>query len=258
MTSNSRTTLTLTLAAVAMAALVANAEAATVTFLGSDETTATEWRTTTLAKSSTFDPDGDNAYGTDGYYMMPITPPAVAASLPSYIASVADNGSQANHANYPDFDDPTQPIGAAVADVNAGLFFTGNAGLYAIMDFTLAQDAEFVLTIPLVGNSIAHRPSSLSLTQIVGGAATAAATVPTPVGSDDVNYLFFNVDGSTGDKFEIKINGSSTIHAIGGVAFEESMAAVAESAIPEPSSAILVILGLIGLVARRRRRSIRA
>jgi len=210
-------------------ALAASANATTVSFLGSDETTGTAWRSTSVVKPSfAFDPNADKAYGNDGYYVT-ITGTGqdrpVTMALPAYIASVTDKyigggGGRYIANQYPDFDNPTLAIGPAVANVNAGIFYANETGPVTIMDFTLAQDADFVLTIPLVGNDYRHRPTALSVTQTAGGVATAAAVVPTPASGDAVNYLFFEVDGSAGDAFDVVINGPDTIHGTGGVAFE--------------------------------------
>jgi len=251
----------LTLAAAAMAILVftaVSADAAVISFLGSDEATAAAWRSTSVAKPSAFDRNGDNAYGNDGYYVTilgtgqnrPVT-----SDLPVYIGSVTDKyvsggGGRFNDNGYPDFDNPTLPIGPSVADVNAGIFYAAETGPVEILNFVLAQPADFVLTIPLVGNQASHRPSALSVTQTVGGTATAAAVVPTPASNDAVNYLFFDVRGRTGDAFRVDINGPGAIHGIGGVAFEGVV-------IPEPSTllvwSLLAALG-IGWGAYRRKR----
>jgi MYXO-CTERM domain-containing protein len=219
----------LAIAAVAVLGLASTANAAVISFLGSDEITATAWRSTSVVKPSAYDPNGDNAYGNDGYYAINSGSGAgvpVVSALPSYIASVTDHGGRYNHTVYPDFDNPALPIGPTVGDVNAGIFYADTSGVVPILDFALAQNTEFVLTIPLVGDNINHRPTALSVTQTVGGTATASAVVPTPASGDAVNYLFFDVAGSAGDAFDVVINGPATIHGIGGVAFESPPVAV--------------------------------
>ncbi|MDE0837075.1 MAG: PEP-CTERM sorting domain-containing protein, partial [Akkermansiaceae bacterium] len=225
------------------------AQAATILYLGSDAVSSAAWRSTDVDKAingpAGADPNGDNAYGNDGYSLVPMaTPISPTTALPTYVTSVSFLGNLYNGGGgYPQIDDPTDAIDVAAnqTPIITGITF-GNS---PITNFILLQDSKFVLTILLTGNSSSNRPTSLSLTRTVGGAATDAATIPTY--TNDVHYLFFEVDGTAGDKFEIT-GGISGIQGIGGVAFEAM-------AIPEPSTFALTALGLLGLIGTRRRRN---
>jgi hypothetical protein len=249
---------TMSFAAVAglVLALAPAAQAATISFLGSDITTLDEWRSTsgiTPTKTAAFDPNGDNVYGNDGHYVIMDDDDLGTSSVfvstvssISYITSVTNHGTPFNRndspTDYPGVDDPTLTVGTTVANVNAGVTFLGSPSADPIMDFVLATDSNFVLTVVLGGNTD-NKPSALSVTRTVGGSTTDAAIVP--AAASLVQYLFFEIDGLSGDEFDIVITGSSNV-GIGGVAFEQ--------AIPEPSSFALAALGLLGLVGFRRRR----
>jgi hypothetical protein len=223
-------------------ALAPAAQAATITYLGSDETTHDAWRSTDVAKTAAFDPNGDNAYGTDGYHTF--NGSGLVSALPSYITNLNDGPNTYSGSPYPDMDNPAAPIGVAVADVDAGVFFGINDTNFS---FELAEDSQFVLTIILGGNTSQNRPTGMSVTQTVGGAATASATPWTQSNSpDEVDYLFFNVTGLDGDVFNIQPSGTPlNAEAISGLAFE---------AVPEPSALVLAALGLLGMVGSRHRR----
>ncbi len=223
--------------------------AATITYLGADETTNAEWRTTSVAKPSAFDPNGDNAYGSDGYSVL-ATGHALATDLTSapYISSVTRPAGQRFFSGTPLFDDPAQPIGTP-SDVGTGLIYPNNGGAspLGVLRFSLAQSATFVITIPLGGSSAAHRPAGMSLRvdQTTGGSATTSASSVPALGG--VDYVFFQVEGSAGDAFDIVIGGGNGAEAIAGVAFESA------APIPEPSAFALFGVGGLALLLRRRR-----
>jgi hypothetical protein len=202
-------------------ALAPAAQAATITFLGSDAASHEAWRSTDVDKAINgpvgADPNGDNAYGNDGYSLVPMaTPISPTTALPTYVTSVSFLGSFYNgNGGYPLIDDPTDAIDVAAnqTPINTGIRYSASP----IATFELMQDSEFVLTILLTGNSPLNRPTSLSLTRTVGGTATDAATIPTY--TEDVHYLFFEVDGTAGDIFAISQAGTGN-SGIGGVAFE--------------------------------------
>jgi hypothetical protein len=203
-------------------ALAPAAQAATITYLGSDETTHDAWRSTSGAtKPAAFDPNGDNAYGTDGYYVNHGSGGTLvlASVLPSYVTSVTTLASTYNSGGYAQIDDPTLAIAGTVSpDVFAGVFF----GKEDIMSFVLEEDSHFVLTIILGGNYNQNRPTGASLTQFIGGTTTEAATsFPVPTIDNTPDYVFFEVDGSANDAFKIVLTPDEGISAaIHGVAFE--------------------------------------
>ncbi|MCH7224986.1 hypothetical protein [Haloferula sp. A504] len=230
----------------AAASLSGSAGAATITFLGEDTTTGASWRTTTVTKTSAFDPNGDNIYGNDGYYVgqtaLGSSNSATEAgrfvqSNPSYVSSIASAGSFFVSDNYIDFDDASQTPGASVTDVNGALYY--NTGTK--FSFALSADSKFVLAVLVGSNSPVSTPTSITLAQ-TGGSGSGTATA-TPAGANFGQYVFFNVDGAAGDSFDLDIVASSTT-GITGIAFE---------AIPEPSAAVLAALGgLVALLHRRR------
>lgn len=209
--------------ALSLTAFLASLKAAEITFLGTDNATKENWRTTTVNKPSAFDPNGDRVYGTDGYYVVKATggnAQGVDSSLPAYVTS-ADYSSSNTYAasGYRFWDDPTVTPGATVADRNYGLFY----GSYSPVKFTLSAAKKFVLMIPIGGNETTHYPTSLSVTQVGGEATTTAATnLPTRQNPLQVSYIFFEIDGAAGDVFKVDINGSNIQNlSVGGFAWEE-------------------------------------
>jgi len=251
-----RTTLTtlLALAVAASALLAGSAQAATITFLGEDSTTGSNWRTTSVSKSSTFDPNGDNVYGSDGYYFggSAITggaggtpTPTVYTSAPSYIATIAPSGAFYVSNAYLDFDDPTAAVGSAVNDINGGLYY--NAGTK--FSFDVSADTEFVVAV-LIGGSVSTNssPTGISISQTAGtGSGTASATSIPALAIGE--YVFFGIDAAAGDSFDVDIDATNK-QGIVGLGFEAVPAPV-----PEPGSlAILVAGGLSSALLLRRQR----
>ena len=228
--------LTVTLAALAMAGTT---YAATITSLGADLTTGADWRTATTAKSSTFDPNGDDIYGSDGYRigysalgaantageLSMVQTPSYVSSLSSVLPFFASN-------TYVDIDNPM-----AAGDINGGLYY-GNGAKF---NFTVSQATEFVLTVLIGQNTGGPVPTSISVNQTVGGAATA--TNNSFGNSAAADYIFFNIDAAAGDKFEVRIVSSNTA-GITGVGFE---------IVPEPASLALLSLGGLMVAGRRRK-----
>jgi len=254
MNARNRTMIVLTLAAVAMAAIVfttVSATAATVTHLGNYLSYGDGWRSTGdpdkdggggVAGS---DPDGDNAWGTDGYYIATLP-----ASLPAYITSVTDTAAGTSTNLAVGYDDPSLAIAASVAD-RFPIFYSNDVSQShtpVSFDITLAQAKTYVLTIihDPTTNLPFYQTDSISVSG--PGGAFAQTTGLIPASNGDVDYTFFLISGDPGDVFTANmVSGgvSGTISA--GIGFE---------AIPEPSTFALSILGMLGLLAcgRRRRR----
>ena len=235
-----KTTLTLaTLAGIALAATSANA--ATIAHLGNYIDYGDGWRSTGdpdkdggggVAGS---DPNGDNAWSSDGYYVA--NQGALASSLPGYIASVTDNrGGISSDALL--FDDPTLSI-APVVSADIGGAFWQNAPV--TFTLTLAQDATFVISV--IFDAHTNPAYYIENIAVAGPGASDDTTGLTNDGTAD--YAFFEVSGNAGDVFTVT-NGTG-FNALAGLGFEAVP-------VPEPGTFALALLGL-GLIGFRRRRN---
>lgn len=216
-------------------------QAAVITTLGSDTTTGADWRDASVAKPIAFDPNGDNIYGSDGYFMG--TYPGsngfdttILQSTPSYLSSLSTayaipvSNKYYSSSAYSFFDDPT-----STGEVRGTLFYTDEAHF----TFTLGEATDFVLTV-LVGKNGSDAPTSVTINQTVGGSATATFNFP---GNNPVSeYVFFDIAALSGDVFEVVKAGGSQ-DGITGVGFE---------VIPEPASLVLVGMGGSLILGRRR------
>ncbi len=214
------------------------ASAATISLLGIDSTTGADWRTTTTLKSASFDPNGDNAYGSGGYYMAgrptaaaDTSTPTVLSTLPSFITSVTTTGLFFSAGTYYTFDDPTLAIGATVGNVRGGLYY----GTGTKFTFTVSTPQDFVLAVLVGGGPSNPRPTSVT---VASGAATATAL---PL-VNAAQYALFNISAAAGETFDVSMIGAGNT-GLTGLGFE---------AIPEPSSAVLGALGALALLRRRR------
>jgi hypothetical protein len=236
-----------TLAAIVLG--IATAHAQTVSFVNSDLTTHGAWRTPGVNKP--LDVDGNNIYGSDGYYLFGGTPANV-ASTPSY-ATVANLTNWTAVAN-PGFVQLDNPQGAGL--ISSGLWFVFTPGNLAIEDdfarITVTQAKSFrvgILTNNV--NASAASPDQLRIRQTVGGAVNSGAI------NSSVNTLgdwfFFDISNAkVGDIFVVSGRNvtSRTENGIGAITFD-SIASVA----PEPGTLMFLALGMVGGIALRWRRS---
>ncbi len=202
---------------------VSFSHASTVTYLGSDQTTNANWRTTTVSKPLNFDLNGDRIYGTAGYFVAKSaagTNLGVDSNLPSFVSSVSYTASSTyNDSTHPNWDDPTLLPSATVTDRRYGIFFNSTTPIH----FTLASAKRFVLMIPLGGSLTDNYPTTLAVTQTVGGSASASAATPLPTlaAPAKISYLFFLIEGFAGDRFQINLTGATSGNlAVGGLAWE--------------------------------------
>jgi len=238
------------------AALTAS-NAATINFVVVDEVTNDAWRSSDIAKP---DADGDNIYGTDGYFIAQYpNGNANNVSQPGY-ATLAANGQYEgvgaeNHQST--FDDVVQTGPGVVPNLVAGDYWIENGA--AENDFftiTLTQAASFRLgviadqTPNLVGGPQTLWESS-SAVRITGPGGLNTGFIdllgPGEAWRDaDVDYALFDITGDAGDVFTVigQHDARWAANALGGVFVDT---------IPEPTVPLLAVLGLAGVVLRRRR-----
>lgn len=228
--------------AIAALLLAGTTQAAVITTLGSDTTTGADWRNAGVPKPSAFDPNGDNIYGSDGYFMGIYPGPpngfntTILKSTPSYLSAldtayaIPTSNKYYSSSSYSTFNNPT-----AAGNVIGTLFYSNEAHF----TFTVGQTTDFVLTV-LVGTNGSVSPSSVTVDQTVGGSGTATFNFP---GNNSVSeYVFFDISAATGDVFTVSKDGSTNA-GITGVAFET---------VPEPASLILLGAGSMLVLSRRR------
>ena len=234
---------TMPLAALAGIALAAtSANAATIAHLGNEIDFGDGWRSNDEAKTNAaFDPDGDDAWGTDGYYTANLTP-----LLPTYISTVTLDPTT-KLSTGPAYDNPSLAIGPGVADLT-DVFYANDISVPADnpVSFTITLDsaADFVLTV-IYDVSTVLPPYGTGEIEVSGPGGAFAETTGLAANAT-VDYAFFRLAGDAADVFTVTMvssGGSGSVAA--GIAFET---------VPEPGTFALALLGL-GLIGFRRRRN---
>ena len=242
------------LAVSAIAAVLAQSAAATtIEWLGLDSTTFAGWRSTDVnqaGKLAQYDPNGDHVYGSDGYYVAwkNVTEGNgsavdIKSSLPStYIAGVeALRDNSYYNSGYAKIDDPSQTITSTVADLPAtGVWQTDAAGTFDFFKITLANDAAFVLTT-ILGTHDQSTANANAITITSSDDATGVTQSLAAVGYAP-EYAFFKLSGKAGDTFTVTLigNAGNNNTCTSGIAFEK---------VPEPSTTVMIISGIAGLLA---------
>lgn len=240
--------------AFAAVALASPAVAATISFVNSgvpDTTTLDAWRTSSVVK--TLDADGNNVYGSDGYYMAG----AAGITVPVYLQSVSLSASAyGGDASYADIDNPAN----VPNNVTSGLFYRTNA-FGTVISFTVSSTlvGSKSFRVGILDNNQGHgqfdssglTPDSIAVNQTAGGSATSgtldSSSTPTP-NQAQAHWIFFDISGAVAnDAFAINIGSDGAPFSqsgIGGLTFDT---------IPEPTTLGLLGMGMMGLLVRRRR-----
>lgn len=228
------------LAALAIAALVTSFHAATIASLGVDTTTDADWRTASTTKTSAFDPNGDNIYGSDGYFVGYSAVGAANTNTelslsanPSYISSITSFSPFFASDAYANIDNPQ-----AAGEINGALYY--NAGTK--FSFTMSSNTAFVLGV-LVGDGNSDGVSSISINQTVGTGGGTATNSGFATVDGSMEYVFFEISALSGDEFNVVTTVANGNQGITGLSFE---------AIPEPSATLLSAVGALMLLRRRR------
>jgi len=209
------------------------ASAATIVYVGEDVTTNDQWRTTDHAKP--LDIDGDNVYGTDGYFIG-ITLAGVDAS-PAYAPVTRLAGSaDAEQVHQAYFDDPALTGLGPVPDIRCGDWWvepppTPDLDFFSIL---LTEDAAFRLGVLAdqtrydgnPGHDVLYESPMEVRVRESGGPADSGWIDTLGPGeawrNADVDYFFFDVSGQAGDVFIVSGLNDLRWEALGmaGVTFD--------------------------------------
>jgi len=243
-----RTLMTATMAGVILLGLGATAQAATISYVGLDETTNADWGSTSVAKEF----DADNWYGTDGFQIQNT------ASASTY-ATIAHVGASWDWGYGPGIDDPANgtfpPGSATIPDINVGKAWgvsAGAAGTWSdCWTVTLTDDASFGITLFVDHwyNGAGYGPDSARV-YLQSAPETKVAATDALNNDYDEDYALWNVTGVAGDVFVVEVQRGSTGYGhTTGLALDPTYVVV-----PEPATMSLVALGAAAGLVRRRRR----
>ena len=233
----------------AMSAGLAQSSSAAMTTnaLGLDTTTGEAWRSTSVAKTAAYDPNRDNVYGSDGYYVVKgdnlSTLATLVSKLPTYISSITPSYPNDTYAysEYSALDDPSQ-TGAIAPNLSpctsTWQTWSGNGTTYFTVK--LAEDASFVLTV-IVGIHNAEVCNVSAVTVTSGSASAMVSDISTVQGA---KYAFFTLTGNANDTFAISLTGMT-----GSGDRAPSSSGIAFEAVPEPSTIMALVTGIAGLLA---------
>jgi len=241
-------------AAAAMALLDVHAQAAVVGYVGfqneveGEFDTPTEgWRNASPAK--TFDIDGDNILGTDGYWN-----PSNGTVLPAYVASAAKQnvGGDNTGSGFGVMDDPGNPSGTDTW--NYGGWRHNSTTELEMATITLSANAGTLLNNQTlrVGwlSDIYNFSGSFFMRAAVDSGGDSGLTPLISYADDGLDAGFFDIS-NVADGDVIRLYGTANTGSwavMGGVTFD--------TLVPEPSAFLLAAIGLLGLSAfgQRRRR----
>lgn len=222
------------------------------------------WSRSTTIK--TYDLDGDNVYGSDGYVLMNTSNAGslvgvLASSLesaPSYTTAISYTGAGAGASgSFNGAENVLNP--GATAAVNLGYAgYTGPAGaaipLQELFTYTMNRDMTGGETIRLgiITDSLSGELRvGITELRVVAGGLSADATVGAWNRTAGVDMYFFDITGlSNGDEIEIWGANSNTAGANFNLA---TIGAVTFDSVPELSTAALLGLGCLAWFRRRSR-----
>lgn len=251
-------TITRSLGILAIAAFffsIIGANAAIVTYVGNQDeveaeadTPTTGWRNSTPAKP--LDIDGDNILGTDGYWN-----PSNGTVLPAYVVSAAKQnvGGDNTGAGFGVMDDPEDPSGADTWDF--GGWRNSSTTEVELATITLSANAGTLLNNQTLRigwlYDIYNFSGSFFMRAAVDSGGDSGLTPLISYTDSGLDTAFFDISNVVdGDIIQLYGTANTDNWAVmGGVTFDSL------TVIPEPSTAILASLGLLGLSLRRRRRA---
>ncbi|MEI2608159.1 MAG: choice-of-anchor Q domain-containing protein [Candidatus Promineifilaceae bacterium] len=203
-----------------------NAAAPSVTFIGADITTHDAWRTTSVAKP--LDVDGDNIYGTDGFYLFGgHTPPPTRTAPPAYATVTQRPGTLlfAGNASYIYYDNPDLTGSGPVANVISGVVYSQPGANIPTewVDITFTRSGYYRIGI-ITDNAdfVGISPLNFRFQQITGGTVDTGYVAASTDRDRDIDHYLFDIEATAGDVYRVS-GQSDPLHAsngIGGIFFD--------------------------------------
>ncbi len=178
------------------------AAAPSVTFIGADITTNDAWRTTSVAKP--LDIDGDNIYGSDGFYLYSGGTHTLTAPPP--YATVSPRPGMTVFSGIPSYifyDNPDLTGTGPVPNVITGVIYNTNNPTEWV-DITFTQPGLFRVGI-VTDNAdfIPISPLNFRFQQMVGGAVDTGYIAASGDRDRDIDYYLFDVEANAGDVYRL-------------------------------------------------------
>jgi hypothetical protein len=242
------------LAAAVLASLAAlgasQARATTITYAGSLTDFGAGWRDSSVAKGG-FDIARAGIFGADGYS---VAGAQGSVSRPTYLTSLTSNGAvYGGNSNYRQIDNPSVAYGQPVSLIRSGTLnpFPGTNNAATTYTLTIGANAPALLQVGVMVDNLDIAGFNSRTVQLSGTGATGTPSVDlsgTAYNNRVVDWIFFDIASPvTGEVFTIQnFGGPNGCACVGAIAFDSTSA-------PEPMSAALLGVGLLGLAAYRRR-----
>ncbi len=228
-------------AAAVVLGLVVTAQAASIAYVGIDNTSNGDWGSTSVIKPL----DTDNYYGTSGWRVQGNY------KAPAF-ATLNDPNAYQWYYGF-SVDNPSGVPAATVGNVDVGIAYSqgpawGNGNWADVWTVTLTQDATFGLCVagwwtgnPANNNGLTN--ARVYLQSDPGNMVQATDAMR----ADGPDYLLFNITGAAGDVFVIQTQAGTAGwgHSIGLM--------LDPSYVPEPATMSLLALGGLAALIRRRK-----
>jgi len=239
-----RTWMTAAMAGVILLGLVAGAQAASISYVGLDETTNGKWGSTGVAKPF----DADHYYGTDGWLVDYNTKASSYATI-THVGRFFEW-------NYgpTQIDDPSYVPDVDATSVTLRKAFSSESGTNNIWSagwtIELTQDASFgmALIVDLMWGNMAFGPQGVRV-YLQGDPGSAVTATDSVKNNNDTDYVLYNLSGSAGDVFVVELQNDGQYSHTAGLMLDPAYVVV-----PEPATMSLVALGAVAALVRRRRR----